>query len=533
MIDLRGAHAELLADEVRERQEFANPRAHLTFWTKDLKVWGYGSDHRELKFSAIKNKPGGMTLLLPDDEHYSEYFAGQHRNTARPISVDLPGWRTLWLVTSFKRVRKGFNRWWEITAVDALQYLAAMRLWPCPWFPAEFQPLHYWYGVGPAPSMMAAAALANFVRLQANLWSWPQANNLFAFIPDLGNALWPLMVNPRRKFLQDTSKWTTSTWRMDEALTAFQEVCAAEDIQITYQFFIPWLDEQPFPEFMHLDRPCVIFDFVEKGAPRGMTGTILDGIIRTGLDMADGAFEWITYPILDTDSYNAYLDPLRESLGMLPARPLALYTTGDWSPAESFEQTGFVSLASRITAGGKSPDWVNALAVNGANLALGLIGGAFGLPGLQLGALESLVKNKIMAFHSMEDGNRVLTGGPMRFREAFAESASTGLSLNTLAGMKTAHWVTRDYETHSIEVANGYPYFVGRHIDLGDPVAVEKPGGVVDVDALDQIDYEESRSAHGKLVLHIGSPPPKEPGAAALAKVRQTAGWLHRVALSE
>lgn len=533
MIDLRGAHVDLLADEAKERQEFANPRAQLTFWTKDLDVWGYGSDHRELKFSSIKNKPGGSTFLLPDDEHYAAYFAGQHRNTARPISVDLPGWRTLWLVTSFKRVRKGWQRWWEVTAVDPLQFFASMRLWPCPWFPAEFQPIHYWYGIGPAASVMGAAALANFVRLQTGMWSFPNANNLFAFLPDIKNALWPLMVNPRNKFLRDTSKWTTTTWRMDEALGAFQEVCAAENIQMTYQFFIPWLDEQPFPELMRLDRPTVIFDFVEKGAPAGMTGTIVDGIIRTGLEMADDAMEWITYPILDSDTYDAYLDPLREKLGMLPARPLALYTTGDWSPCESFEQTGYVGLASRITAGGKSPDWVNTLAVNGANLALGAIGAAFGFPGLQLGAFEGLVKNKIMAFHSMEDPKRVQTGGAMRFREGWAESSSTGLSLNTFAGMKTAHFLTRDYETHAIEVANGSPYFIGKHLETGDPVAVEKPGGSVAVDCVDQVDYEESRSALGKLVLHIGSPAPKEPGSAALAKVRQTAGWLNRVALAE
>lgn len=531
MIDLRGAHVELLADEAQERQQFANPRAQLTFWTKDLKVWGYGSDHRELKFSAIKNKPGGATFLLPDDDHYAEYFAGQHRNTARPISVDLPGWRTLWLVTNFKRVRKGFTRWWEVTAVDPLQYLASMRLWPCPWFPAEFQPIHYWYGIGPAASMCAAAALANLIRLQTGMWSFPQVNNLFAFLPDIKNALWPLTVNPRNKFLRDTSTWTTSTWRMDEALGAFQEVANAENLQITYDFFIPWLDEQPFPEFMVLDRPTVIFDFVEKGAPTGLTGTIVDGIIRTGVQMADDALEWITYPILDSDTYDDYLQHLIP--GMLPAKPLALYTTGTWSPIESFEQTGFVSTASRITAGGKSPDWVNTLAVTGANMALGAIGTAFGFPGLQLGAFESLVKNKILAFHSMEDPKRVETGGPMRFREAFAESSSTGLSLNTLAGMKTAHWTTRDYETHAIEVANGAPYFIGRHIAVGDPVVVEKPGGKVEGDYLDQVDYEESRNAHGKLALHIGSPAPKEPGAAALAKVRQTAGWLNRVALSE
>lgn len=532
-MSIRDAYTLLRRDEAAERDEFGNPRAHFTLWTKDLQVWGEGSDYGELKFSGIKSKPGGLTMTLPDDDHYREYFLGQHRNAARPISIELPGWRSLWLVTTFRRKFVGLKRYWEVTALDPLQYLASLRLWPCPWFPAEFQPLHYWYGIGPAASMCAAALVANLVRVQTGMWSFPTANNLFAFLPDIKNALWPLMVNPRNKFIRDTSTWTTSTWRMDEALAAFTEVCDAENIQITYQFFIPWLDEQPFPEIMTLDRPCVIFDFVEKGAPAGMTGTIIDGIIRTGVQMAEGAFEWITYPILDSDTYADYLNQAKDALGMLPARPLALYTVGDYSPVPEFEQTWNISTASRVTAGGKSPEWMNALLINGANLILGTIGQAIGLGGLQLGVFESVVKNKVMAFHSLEDPRRAETGGPMRFRETFAESASTGLSLNTLAGMKTAHYATRDYEGHSIQVTNGAPYFVGRHLEVGDPVAVERPDGTIVIDYLEQVDYEDSRSARGKITLHIGSQPPREPGAAALAKVRKTAQWLHRAALSE
>ena len=67
---------------------------------------------------------------------------------------------------------------------------------------------------------VAAAGLANLIRLQTGMWSFPQVNKLFAFLPNIKNALWPLMVNPRYKFLRDSSKWTTANWRMDEALDA-------------------------------------------------------------------------------------------------------------------------------------------------------------------------------------------------------------------------------------------------------------------------------------------------------------------------
>lgn len=534
-MDIRDAHARLIADEWDERDEYANPRAKLTFWTKDLDLYGFRADHESLTFSRIKSKPGSASMLFPANEFYTAYFYGQHRNAARPISIDLPGVRSLYLVVDFGYVRQGRRQYIEVTCLDVLQLLAALRLWPMPWLPAELQPLHYWYGFGPAASVCGAAVMANLVRVQAGLFNLPSLKNPFQSITQLGDALWPCMVNPRNKFLRDTSTWVTTTWRMDEALGAVTEVCDTENLQLTYQFYIPWLDDQPFPEIMRLNRPTVIFDFVEKGAPTGMTGTLIDGIIRTGIALAGDGLDWITYPILADDTWRAYLDRAAGALGMLPNRPLALYTTGEYSPISQFSQRSYVATASRVTAGGKSPDWMNTLMVTGANLGLAALGGAIGAPGvLQLGAFEGLVKDKVMAFHSQEDRRRAETGGAMRLRETFAESASTGLSLNTAAGMKTAHWSTRDYETHAIEVTNGAPYYIGKHLIEGDPVAVELPGGSGDVaiDTLDQFDYEESRTAVG-LKLYVGSPAPKEPGAAALAKVRNTAQWLHRAALSQ
>lgn len=532
--DMRAVFATLLGDEKAERDEYAYPRSELTFWSSDLKILGYRSTHRDLKFSRIKSTPGGFSASWPaDDEVVIDYFYGQHRNTARPISVVTGGKRSLYMVTDFGPVFDGGKWWIEAIGLDVLQHLAALRLWPMPWLPAEAQLLQYWYGIGPAASVCGAAVEANLIRVQTGMYNMPTLKNPFRFLPDLGNALWPMIVNPRNKFIRDTSTWVTTTWRMDEALAATKEVADNENLQITYQFFVPWEDEQPFPEILKLDRPTVIFDWVEKGAPTGMTGTAVDGIIRTGIALAGDAMKWITYPILDTDTYDDYLNQILAKTGMLPNKPICLYTLDQYSPVNKASQRTFISTASRITAGGKSPDWMNALAVNGANLALGAIGQSIpGLGGLSLGVFEGLVKDKLFAFHTWEDPQREQTGGPMRFRETFAESASTGLSMNTMAGMKSAHWATRDYETHQIEVTNGSPYYFGRHFEEGDPIAVELPNKTIAISTVDQVDVEDSRSAQGKLTLSIGAPTPKEPGALALAKTRQTAQWLHRAVLA-
>lgn len=531
-MSVRGAFATLTRDEQAERDEYANPRAHVELRTKDMKVWSIAGDYLDLTFTDKRSAAGGLTMSVPCDSHYSDYFDGQPKATVRPIVVRLPGYTTLWFVTKFTRRWKGRRRYYDIEAVGALEHLAWIRLWPCPWFMAEFQPIKYWFGLGPVATMCSLALAANLVRLQGNLWSMP-TGNLF----DLNTwnvikrAFHPIIVNPRNKVISDTTKWDSATWRMDQALDAFTEVCNANDVQITYQFFDPDVDEQPFPEFGTLDEPKLIIDFVEKGQPVGWTGTLLDGFFRTGVEVASDGLGWVLYPILGDDGYEAYTEAVDE---FISNKPIAIFGTGQWSPATDVEQTTHTSMSSRVTAGGKSPEWLNTALVSGANLLLGLLGTAIGVPGLQLGIFDSLLKDTIMAFHSSEDLQRANEAGDWRFKETFAESSSTGLSMQTFAGMKSANYATRPYISHSITIQNGSPYFIGKTLNLGDLVGVEKDNGEVEVEFLEEITYEDSREARGKLTLQIGRPDAeREPGSIALGKTRRLANWLTRAALSE
>ncbi|MCF8605158.1 hypothetical protein L5I01_17525 [Gordonia sp. HY442] len=531
-MSLRDAYATLTRDEADERDEFLNPRAYVEFKTKDMKTWGVCGDYRDLKFTDQKNKAGSLSITLPDDEHWRAYFDGQPKRTVRPIVIRLPGYTTLWFITSFTRTRKGLSRYYEVGAVGALEHLNWLRIWPCPWFPPEFQPIKFWFGLGPASSVMAGAYAANLVRVQGSLWSIPTGNllNLQSW-NILKTALHPIIINPRNKIIKDTSPWIASSWRMDKAMDAFTEVCDAENMQMTATFFDPDVDPQPFPEFAVLTEPKLIIDFVEKGAPVGWTGTLIDGFFRTGLAMADDFMQWILYPILGEEQYDDYL---QKAAGAIADKPIAIYTTGDYSPVDEFEQTTHVGLATRITAGGKSPDWLNNSIVTGLNLLLGGLGSMFGLPGLSLGIFDGLVKDTIMAFHSQEDLRAANEAGPWRFREDFGESSATGLTLNIFAGMKSQHFKNRAYVSHAITASNGAPYFIGKDLELGDLIGVELADGTVEVDYLEEITYEDSRSVRGRYTLQIGRPDAeREPGSIALSKIRGLGTWITRLALSE
>ncbi|NKZ71954.1 hypothetical protein GTA09_21090 [Rhodococcus hoagii] len=199
-------------------------------------------------------------------------------------------------------------------------------------------------------------------------------------------------------------------------------------------------------------------NFVEKGNRVAFTGTIIDGVIRTLLEAVDDTLGAITYPILGEDrAWNQYL---QKAAGTLPGLPLALYRTGEYTNVSRVEQMTHIPLATRVTGGGKSPNWMNDLVVNAGNFIVGAIGAAFNIFGLSLGVLSDQLKDRIMAFHTREDFFLAREAGPLRFHETFVSGQGTGLSLDLMAAMSSTAWDHRGYTSAAIEVTNGAPHYI-------------------------------------------------------------------------
>ncbi|NKZ71953.1 hypothetical protein GTA09_21085 [Rhodococcus hoagii] len=146
---------------------------------------------------------------MPDNEHWREYFFKQSRYAMRPISVDLPGYRTFWLTTKYGRIKEGRKRWIQVEAVHALEYLNHIHMWPAWWLPAEIQPPST-TGIGGAITVCKGELKGQLTRLQGGQW--------------------PLMVDPRGMGLADTSPWTITDARMDRYWDVMQEVCKTNNI---------------------------------------------------------------------------------------------------------------------------------------------------------------------------------------------------------------------------------------------------------------------------------------------------------------
>lgn len=503
----RDMFAALTGAEQREKETFSHPKAHVRFMTKDMRIWAPCGDYRELKFTEKENASGALSILVPLTDEWKEYFYGQDRYAMRPIVTDLPGWRNLWITVSFTQVKEGRNRYIEVSAVHCIEYLNGMRIFPDPGMPAEFQPSKYFSPIGPAATVCAQVTMANLQRLQGGLW--------------------PIMTHARFYRTQDPTAWTSGNYRMDRVFDAVAEICEAEDLQIVPTLYIHGEDEQPFPQWHVLDRTTLIFDFVPRTHANALTGNIVDGLFRTGIEIAKDLLDWVVYPVLDPSSPQS-IDELTGRDGEV----FPVYSDGEWSPVDEVSQTVHLPMATRITAGGKSPDYVNDVATGAVSVVVGYLGTLIGLPGLKLGFLEERVKDTVLAFHSLEDPRAAEVAGPWRMREAFSDSQASGLSLQIVQAMKTTAFNHRGYTSHGVEVSNGSPYLVGKHIKVGWPVGVEMPDGTVEVERVAEITYEDSRSARGKITLQVGSGDAElEPGSRGLGKIRKLGTWLHRVAV--
>lgn len=525
--EMREKFAKIEEQAEKDRQLYGYPKAHVRMMTKHMEVAAICTDYRELKFSDKMNAAGSLQLKLPYSEKWIEAIADIDVDEVIPIIVDLPGYQTVWFVTdSYEVEDEDGSEWIEVVAINDWEYMNRMVFWASPGAPASFQLPKEWVGIGSAISLLKYwFILPNLARLQAPFYGFPDGDLLSLKTWNiLRNAQWPIMVKPT-SIIHDTSPIVALSTRFDVAGAAVGDILKTEGLQLVTEIYIHGESEQPFPDIMILDRTTIIIDIVQKADLRAFTGTFVDGIIRSGLEILDSGLSWLAYPILSQDDYSDYFQTL---FGTLPYKPWIVFHKGT---TRSSRVGKHKPMASRATVGGHSPEWVNKLAVAASNTLLGLLGTAIGIPGLGVGILEDEVKNVAMAFHTWEDQARAKRSGPWRFREVFKE-ASSGLSLNALAAIKTALWENRGYLSHEISVTNGRPFYLGLHIGLGDPCGYEKRGKI-HTDYVYGIDYEDTPGVRGHVVMQIGDGTRDlDPGALALGKIRTFGSALSKMALA-
>lgn len=242
MSDLQRAMYDLLSADGAERRDELEPNAYVRFWTGQdgLKLWSPATDTTPPKFSDRDLEHGTLSITVPGTVTWDEYFDELPRYMSRLVSVDMPGgYRVAYWVTSAVRVPAGDTHAWDVTGVSVSRYLD-FPLWPDPLLPAELQISGTYKGIGPAVTVAKTALALNLTRLQAELWSVPVTNPFSPATWDiLAKAMNPVIVNPRRTGIADTSDWVTTEWCMDSAWDAVVEVCQAAELSPRVDLWLP------------------------------------------------------------------------------------------------------------------------------------------------------------------------------------------------------------------------------------------------------------------------------------------------------
>ena len=112
--------------------------------------------------------------------------------------------------------------------------------------------------------------------------------------------------------------------------------------------------------------------------------------------------------------------------------------------------------------------------------------------------------------------------GRDRYGEVWETTGSTGFSISTIAAVRAGANATKPYTSYELEIVNGAPYMVGRHIDLGDPVSAEiGRSGRLYTDEL-RTKRTEFDASGVRLVIAIGVDSEEKSAAARLGRLLES-----------
>lgn len=561
-----------LLNQLSQQQYVLNTTAPVVrLWDKEFKFLTEVTAITSLHFDHKVNAAGGLDLEIPKDTYAAEVIDSQSEREMTMITIDLPsGYRWHGSVTD---VTASYNDKGATLVVQALhnwQHLESVLFWANPLFPAQFQPMAADMRFGPARTMLSSLLAVNLARLQLPLWSIPTYIDFFDSntYSVFHKAMWPIAVKPVNP-ITDTSRWCVISACFQSASEIINSVVSNDGgLSVEFNLWLPG-DPQPWP-LAHFTKPTYWVDVVDYGIERNFTGTLIDGLIKVGIEAFDDAAGFVLYPVVGKDVLGKDGEGLLKSLLKVEQRgavPVYRAADVDGTGVQSHNIVKHKPLASQVVVGGKSPEFVNkaidlgaeALAAGlmlaisgGADTALGVltgvapgVGAALTPVGQMVGGINlqpafglaaQAMHDKLFAYFAWENLPQAVKAGPYRFREV-AKLGGTGLGLMLYQDIVNACWSQRAYISHEVEVENGHPYEMWRDIKPGQLVGVDIPGQyrdghqLIHVARLTEASYTYDRTHANSWKLKLGDPSAEQPvGQRSLERIRHVMQTLNTAA---
>ncbi|QIS07900.1 hypothetical protein F5X71_34575 [Nocardia brasiliensis] len=470
-----------------------------------------------------RNATSTGTIVLNGDDPLGAY-AMRCRTTVVPIIAEVNGYKWTGRVDTASWDLVDGVATYTLQLISDWQWFHRILVWPNFLLPIQFQVPKEAIYIGPACTVLAAMCFEQAIRLQLGLWE--VVNNIlnpaawFATAVMKEGLLTPIAVVPINP-LTDTSKWVAISGRMDTVATLSEQVCKDNGIDLSAEAWRPG-DPQPCPQWYTLNEACVVVRIKDKSGVTGPTGTIVDGLIKEAVDIADGMLGEILDPFADSE-YRPEGINLAPAFGVNWVRPwTVLLPDVPRSGIKECHITEHHPLAYTVVGGGRSPSWVNKIIDVIFELILSEILTVLGAAGISSTLLDGLFDNIILAFQQIENAKRRFKLGRFGFPEFFTGTGSTAYTLDEFFALEIAMWDTRGYTSCQAVMYDGIPYSLGRDYQNGDLMSWIHAGKLY-TDYITEIDATDDRNERVTVLTKIGDGSAQESPWAKLQ--RQLSGF--------
>ena len=493
----------------------------ITVYSKTYQRIGEINDYISLQFQFARNKVAGAEIVLKGIDPIAP-IALNCPNTTVPITIETGTmrWSGRVLTAEDKFAPIGDSqrpvRVVILTCVNDYAWLDKILCWPNFLLPIQIQfPAEALY-IGPAVTCVKTLVAEQCFRLQSGLWEL--VDNLGSL--DLDWTAWfgtllesdgnlldmlmtPIVVVPTNPIF-DTSPWVSFSGRMDQCSTLIEQVCKDTGTNVTVQLWLPG-DPQPAGLIVPLHLPTIVVDATDNLNVTGPTGTFLDGILQTAVDLENSLLGQVLAPFLNpTAAYAPQGVNIAPAVGVNFVQPWVVLTDDPRGPLLEYSIKGRTPLAHTVVAGGKSPQWINDLLNIVVSWAIDAITIAIGITGIPDDLFDGTIDDVILAFWQSENGGRRRDLGPYAWPEYFCQTGSSAYTLDSWFAMQNAMWDTRGMYTYQWTFLNGFPYTLGVDIFVGQLASFASRGRLY-TDYVDSVVYTDNRTTRvGKLEVTVG-----------------------------
>ena len=405
-------------------------------------------------------------------------------------------------------------------------WLTRICAWPWWFMPIQVQgPPSRGVAFGNAVSVIKYLIASQALRLQLGLWEL--VNNLGSL--NLDYRTWfgtLLMQNPGNKLelrdimqavttpiyvvpeniIKDGSPFISLNWRMDEIWSLVQKTCEDNALTIEVSLWEPGMDQpDPFAKATKLLRvPTIVVDVKDRMGVSGFSGTFLDGIQRTLVDIGGSMFGEVLDPFLNPrGEYAPDGVNIAPALGLHYVRPWVIFNADIRESGIRGSVDHHHPISWSVITGGKSPKWMNDLIDATLAWIIDMIMIVIGFTGVPGTVLDGAFHDVLLAFQLHQNFNRRVKLGPYGFPEKFFPTGSGSYTLDAFFQGKAAMYDTRGYVSGQIMVQNCFPYELGRDIWPGARATYVRRGKMFD-DFIENATLIDNRDTRAQLELQIG-----------------------------